>query len=151
MKNEKTFTVSRDAMFASTLNHLSGCTHGNDEEKKMFQNAVIEPLSIIIKEDLRSEKGKSANIYALKIAELMGIEQIETEVLQKLRFVSTDEEYKLILKGSYSRLLLDESTLKAVSPCLISLMSLAGVTNLKAAFAELDALTFEATGVPSFF
>ena len=57
---------------------------------------------------------------------------------------------KKTLEGSWVGINIYEDNLELLSTHLIQVMKLAGVKDLKTAFAELDALNFEATGVPNF-
>lgn len=150
---QKQFVVTRDAIFASTINHLIAIYIGFEEEKTPVLRALDFALTILMPKTTNTENDRMQAMYVMLVARMTDKMELEAQALQLLipAKKNTDEEklLNLLVKMDFSQETKDESALKSVAPLLLTLMQCAGVKDIETAFTEMDCLAMELEDNPA--
>lgn len=140
---ELLYPVSRDAMFASTINHFIGSiVSDSKEERELFTKILEFSLSVLIPQQVKTDKEKAQATYIAIMAKATGIMELEAKMLTLLKPVTDTESFKLLADLDYSTLEKNEEYAEIVAQTVMPFVQVAGVDNLEKGFNEIDNLNF---------
>lgn len=139
MNTKDVTVISHHAMYAATLNGLIGYFAGDDKE--LWRDMVAMRLRIIKPNSVETDQEVWAAMFVYMTANLTRNIEIEGEVLSMLH--SKPKLKYQLERIDYSQFELDDDLMKKITPMLVQCILGAGVTDLKAAFAEVDAIALE--------
>ena len=138
---EELFYLSKDAMFASAINGLIGFFHGDN--KALWKKLTTLRLEILMPDIINDIEDFQRLLLILTIAQVVGSMEVEAEVLQKIRGCLNEEEFQLTNKIDFGKLDLTDENIEFIVERVATLAFYAGWSNVRAAFAEIDALNEE--------
>ena len=138
---EKLFYLSKDAMFALSIDGLIGFFY--DDNKALWKNLTEFRLKILMPDTINDIEDYQRLLFILVLAQVVGLIEIETEVLQKIRGCVDEEEFQLTYKIDFGKPELNDDNIKIITETVIRLGVDAGFNNPEAAFTELDTLNVE--------
>lgn len=131
--------LSRDAVFVSALNGLSGYMFGDNKE--LWRELTAMRLSMIIPDSIETDQDGWIALYVFIIANITDNIEIESKIMELFR--SDEEKKRYFLKIDYSKVKDYDNFMDEITPMLINCLHGAGVENIKKGFEELDLIGLE--------
>ncbi len=142
----KTFTVTRDAILTSTLNHLVAICMGNEIEETRAYKGMTIALEALRPKSVETEEGKYTAHLVVILSKVINNMELESDMLELLRPVTDEALFDALALSDYSMHRKDEQYLYIMGKLLLPVMIKAGLQDLETSFAELDSLMTEAVG-----
>lgn len=139
MNTNDVTVISKDGMFAASLNGFIGYIFGDD--KQLWREMVAMRLHMIKPKSVSTDQEAWAGMFVYFVANTTQNIEIESEMLNL--FSAKPELKEQLSRIDYSTHEHNEEFAKAITPILVSCLVNSGVKNLKDGFEEVDHIALE--------
>lgn len=138
---EELFYLSEDAIFASVIAGYIGFIYGDD--RSLWQKLTRFRLELLMPLSITSAKEYHRVLFILVMSQLVGVMKVEAKAMQKLRSYLSEEEFQKDTKINFCQPNHTEEDRESILKIVAGLAFRSGWSNVRAAFAEIDALNAE--------